>query len=381
MNPPQTSPRTAFCLFLLGLACVVAQAAPPVTPADAAALSKRIEDGFAGRDPQPFIDSFDNVTVIKLALASDKVKDEQVKEMASQTLVGLGLANRIVAAARDNGSYKLVRIDESDPGHPTPLFRLLSGGSLNYHKLRLARDASGAVRIVDVDVFISGEPLSKTLRRLLIPALVAAGNGKADEYVQQLDDVGTMQRVAASGNYKMALDLWAKLPQAMRYEKAILLDRLQYAQNVGGTIYDQAFADHEKHFPNDPVLDLVRVNTFASRKRYEEALAAVDRLDQSLNDPYLNLLRGQFFFAKKDFPAARQSFEKLLKWDPKFERAWGGLLMLSLKQKDFARTAALLDEREKAVGKPLTPEVLEKTKEFAEFVQSKEYQAWKSARP
>src|SRR5438552_7360817 len=153
MNPPQTSPRTAFCLFLLGCASVVAQAAPPITPADAAALSKRIEDGFAGRDPQPFIDSFDNVTVIKLALASDKVREEQAKEMASQTLVGLGLANRIVAAARDNGSYKLVRIDESDPAHPTPLFRLLSGGSLNYHKLRLARDAGGAVRILDAHPF------------------------------------------------------------------------------------------------------------------------------------------------------------------------------------------------------------------------------------
>src|SRR2546421_725774 len=81
--------------------------------------------------------------------------------------------------ARAKGTYSPARIAESAPARPTPLFRLRSGGSLNYHRLRLARDAGGAVRIVDVDVFISGEPLSKTLRRPLIPALVATGNGKA----------------------------------------------------------------------------------------------------------------------------------------------------------------------------------------------------------
>src|SRR5438045_4908492 len=115
MNPPQTSPRTAFCLFVLGCASVFAQAAPPITAADAATLSKRIEDGFAARDPQPFIDSFDNVTAIKLAIATDKVKHEQVKENATQSLVELGLENRTVAAGRDNGSYKLPQIAQTHP--------------------------------------------------------------------------------------------------------------------------------------------------------------------------------------------------------------------------------------------------------------------------
>lgn len=364
-------------LLILALLPLTARAADPITTPEATALARQIENAFLAKDIQPFVDAFDNPAVVKAALTGLTVPDKDLKEIGASTKMGLSLANRILGSIQDGGSYRLLRIDTSSPT-PVPVFRLLSQGSVNYHRWHLVRDPSRKIRIADIDVFISGEPLSKTMRRLLVPALAAAGKGQADEYVKQLEDVFAMQRLAAGGNHKDALEVWAKLPEPLRNEKALMLDRLQYAQKVGGQAWDDAVADYEKKFPNDAVLELVRINALTSQKKYKEALEAVERLDKSIGDPYFDLLRGQFNFSLQDYPKAQTYFEKLLKWDHKFERAWGGLILLALAEKDYAKTVKLLDDREKATGKPLTPEFIEKSREFRAFTQSAEYQKWKS---
>lgn len=366
-------------LLILTLFPLLACAADPISPAEASAFARQIENAFAAKDIQPFVDAFDNPAVVKAALAGLTVPEKDLKEIGSTTKMGLSLANRILGSIQDGGSYRLLRV-ETGGATPVPVFRLLSQGSVNYHRWQLARDANRKLRIADIDVFISGELLSQTMRRLLVPALAAAGKGQADEYVKQLEDVFAMQRLASGGSHKDAIEVWEKLPAAIRNEKAIMLDRLQYAQKVGGRAWDDAVADYQKRFPDDPVLELVRINALSSQRKYTEALDAVDRLDKTIGDPYLDLLRAQFHFSLQDFPNAQVHFEKLLKWDNKFERAWGGLLLLSMARKDYARTVKLLDEREKATGKPLAPDYIEKAREFRAFAQSAEYQQWKSRR-
>ena len=372
--------RTLVAIACLVLSIPARAAATPVTFDDAKALAAEIEKSFAERDPAAFVGAFDDAAIVKRALAGYPLTDKSAQEMAAGIKVGNDLANRIVKTVLEGGSYKLVRIETPAGQAPVPMFRLLNKDSINYHHLTLARDDAGAVKIVDVDVFISGEPMSKTMRRLILPALAEAQKGKADDVVKPLADVAAMQRVAAGGDYKAALDLWEKLPTAVRNEKSLQLTRLQYAQRVGPAKYDVAVKEYEALFPGDPVLDLTRVYSLTAAKKYDQALAAIDRLDKTVQDPYLDLMRAQTYAALRDTEKAQLHFDKLLKWDPSFERAWGGLLVISLTKKDFARTATLLTAREKATNKPLTPEFLEKAKEFAEFVKSPEYKKWKAAR-
>jgi len=401
INPLQTSPRTPpitllrpcsvrrgrfrdqvllfVALFLLP--ALPLHAADIITPAQATTLATNIEKSFANRDPAAFNAVFDDQAVVKRALAGYPLKDSQAKEMAAGIKVGADLSNRIVKTIQEGGSYKLLRVEPSTASAaPIPVFRLLSRESINYHRLILARNAAGEITIADVEIFISGEPLSQTMRRLLLPALAEADKGKADDVVKPLQDVAAMQRVAAGGDYKTALELWDKLTPALRQERALMLTRLQYAARIGPAKYDAAVKEYEKLFPSDPVLDLTRIYSLSAAKKFDQVLAAIDRLDRVVQDPYLDLLRAQAHASLKSIPKAQEFFTKVLKWDASFERAWGGLLVIALTQKDFPQTTKLLTDREKATGKPLTPEFLEKAKEFGEFVKSPEYTKWKQAR-
>jgi tetratricopeptide (TPR) repeat protein len=327
------------------------------------------------------IDAFDDPAVIRRALQplSPPATAQEVTQITQQLKIGGTFANSIVRAVRDGGSYRLVRIDQSADAEPAPVFRLLSQNSLNYHTLRLGRDGQGRLRVVDVDVFVSGEALSYTMRRMLMSALSAAGSGRpgADQYEQDMKKVEEMQRIAAGGDLKTAMELWEKLPEGLRRQKPLMLYRIQYTQRLGGEAFEQAIKAFEKQFPDDGVVEMIRIQTHTAARRYDEALAAVDRLDKLIKDPYLDLLRAQFFVSKKDAARAELHFERLLKWDPTFERGWGGLLVLSLGQKNHAKTIELLDRRAKAVGKPLSFEFMESSPDFADFVGSPEYKAWK----
>jgi hypothetical protein len=50
-------------------------------------------------------------------------------------------------------------------------------GGVNYHELIVARDATGEPRISDIYVHLSGELVSQTIRRLLLPAYAAENRG------------------------------------------------------------------------------------------------------------------------------------------------------------------------------------------------------------
>ena len=83
----------------------------------------------------------------------------------------------VMQGCSNGGSYSFVRLVSRD-GESRPLFRLclpeLSG--INYHELVLVQTPDGA-RIADVDVYLSGESVADSLRRLVLPALAASNRG------------------------------------------------------------------------------------------------------------------------------------------------------------------------------------------------------------
>ena len=348
---------------------------------EAVAFCRRIESALAEKDIKPFCDAFDDAALVRTAAGELGAGADQVRELSLNMAVGKGIANRILKSVQQGGSYRLVRVDAPAEGVLSPSFRLLAEGSINYHRWKLARDGQGNIKIADIEILLMGESLGRTLKRMLPPLIDPSRTGRFKDYAAQLDEVAAMQRVAAGGDYSLALYLWEKLPESLRAEKAIFLYRMEYAQNAGSDEWKRASAEFEKRFPGDPALDLIRMNQAAGQKDFAAALQAVDRLDQVVKDPYLDVFRGQFFASQKDMDKAQLAFERVVKWDATVERGWGGLIVLSLAKKDFDRTVTLLEQRQAATHKPIPLSVINTSPQFAEFAASPQGARWKASHP
>lgn len=141
---------------------LVEQVRQAVAHLDSAALSKLAsDDAFADR-------------VLRGTDVSGSERREAVEGL-SGTLQEIFTG--VVQGCTNGGSYSFVRLVQRG-GEFRPLFRLclpeLSG--INYHELVVVQTVDG-VKIADVDVYLSGECVSESLRRLVLPALAASNRG------------------------------------------------------------------------------------------------------------------------------------------------------------------------------------------------------------
>ena len=81
-----------------------------------------------------------------------------------------GLAADMAGLVEDGGQYQKLSI-HLQQSMPRVLFRVLlpNGAGVNYHEFSLARRGDGQVRGVEIDVFLSGETMSRSLRRFYMP--------------------------------------------------------------------------------------------------------------------------------------------------------------------------------------------------------------------
>jgi hypothetical protein len=287
----------------------------------------------------------------------------------------------IVEATQTGGSYVLLRVHEQE-GTKRALFRMLKEGGVNYHDCILARGKDGTLRIADIYVYLSGENISATLRRLFLPAAAQASRsflekllGSESELVKHLPSIQRMVIVTREGRPAEALRIYRSLPSSVQKEKCVLLARFQAAQAVGEEEEIAATDEVKKQFPDDPSLDLLAVDSLCFRKHYDAALACVDRLDAALGgDPYSDLLRGTINYMKGDRVAAARFSSKAIAAEPTLEQAHWTLVQIALDEKNHAETARLLLRIEDVLELELGD--LTDIPGYAEFVKSPEYREW-----
>lgn len=283
----------------------------------------------------------------------------------------------VVQGCTNGGSYSFVRMVPRG-GEFRPLFRLclpeLSG--INYHELVVVQTAEGA-KIADVDVYLSGECVSESLRRLVLPALAASNRGlKASlsasevqllEFSDDVREIGNLQR---SGQPKSALELFRRLPTVVQESEPLRRLKVRICRNLGPDELAEALQQLFQATAAEPGAGFAEVERLELLGQHAEVAAAVDRLREQTGDPYLGLLK----------------IESLLKLDRGAEAAEAVAaakavsegdadvaltdLRVRLHRRDFAGVAELLE------GMQQSPDGAAEIPEYQEFLRSEAGQAW-----
>jgi tetratricopeptide (TPR) repeat protein len=171
------------------------------------------------------------------------------------------------------------------------------------------------------------------------------------------------------------------LSPALKKQKSIMLLQVQAAMHLDEATYEASITAFEKSFPDSPALDLVSIDGFVMREQWDDAMAAVERLDKRVGgDTYLMFLRANLFAAAKKYDKAKESAEKALADEPTLVDAMWTLLTVALETESFAEAAALLKRLETEFEVEMDPGVMAVEPLYAEFLQSDEYKTWLAGR-
>jgi predicted Zn-dependent protease len=295
------------------------------------------------------------------------------------------LANALVDTVKKGGGFRLLRLRKVN-GKPLALYRVTpDSGGVNYLELELERRPNGSVRAVEVEPYLSGEPLSATARRLAVRAAAEAKMGfidklagKEGEFIKHAPKFKLMTEHLQKGEHQKVLEIYAALPPSLQQEKTALLQRLTAAQGVDDARYQAAMADFEKWHPKDPSLDLVAIDHSFMAKKWDKVHAAIERLDKRVEgDPYLAVIRASTYMQEDKFAEARKVLDVSIAAEPKLAAAWWARVEVAMKTNDHADTAKQLDGVARALEIKL--DGVATSPEYATFRASKPGKAWLKA--
>lgn len=297
-----------------------------------------------------------------------------------------GLFHEVQAAIQQGGSFTLIRTREVD-GQPRALFRLvIPNGGLNYHEYLLTKNDAGTVQAYDVFVYLSGERLSQTMRRMMLQlaahqnrGLLDRMTGREQTLVKHFDEVQQVIAQLRSRNPAGALAAYDRLPQELRKQKFLLLLGLRGAQESGNDArYQEILETFRTEYPTDAAVDFISIDYFVMQKDFEKALAAVDRVDQSLGgDAYLGISRAGIYVENKQYDLARQALDKAIAADPNLEEAYWTQVGIALQQNNNAEILKWL----KAIDQQFDGADfahIQFDPNYAAFRRSPQYREWQS---
>lgn len=366
------------------LVAVLAFQDKPITHDEARELGRRIEKSMGDKDPKVMSDLMD-CAVLTERTAKGLFLDEEGTTMVRAACgeAGGAMARRILEQGTSSGTskYRFLRV-KAGPEGPRPLFRLVTPTGVTYHELILVRSA-GALRIGDIYIHTVAENITETLRKALLPALVAhttKDQEKLDETLEVLKIFGKLAECSREGRWPDLLKLYDANAARLSKMKPAQLMRIQAASQGEEAAYLKILEEVEKAWPEESFTDLLRVDAFLLRKQYDKSLASVDRLDKLLGgDPYLHVLRCGVTSASGDLAKAKEWSARAVKEEPGHDAAWWAHVEVCLVLKDHAEVARSLTHLERELAADIAPD-LTGVELFADFAASDEGRAWQAGR-
>jgi tetratricopeptide (TPR) repeat protein len=366
-------------------------AVEPAGEAEAQAFAEAFEKAAMAGDKATVRAAFDAAAISRRAVAKaglpEKIRANVELSLASG--VGPGLADDFVVTQSEiekGARLRLLHIHR-EGGEQRALLRLVdSRDDLGYRDCTLMRHADGKVRIDDYYPFDVGELVSDSLGRVLAlgfkpqgdatQAAVAGPENYSARLSKALSDMGLLIKVE---KYQEALDIFQGLPDRLQSDKTALSMRIQAARRLGGKPYDDAVIAYRKDFRSERNMDLIMIDAYSAHKLYDKVLASIDGLEKTVGgDPYLDALRAKAYLQKGDLAAAKRCGRKSLAGEPDLPATYLCLLAISLQEKKFADTSALLTTmREKFPRRMPKPE---NDPAYAQYLGSPQYRAWMKAK-
>ncbi|MCC6738327.1 MAG: hypothetical protein IT452_04730 [Planctomycetia bacterium] len=375
--------RTTLALLLLSAPALFAQAPEALDEKACLELARKIEAAVQAADGEAFDRILNLRGLIETALKNVEAEAKLKKDFtdgASSSSLGEQLCEQVSAGA----TFRFLRFHTVN-GRTCALFRLINPeGGVNYHDYVLGKDGAG-VKADDLYVYLMGESISRIFKREFLKAVAIeskrAGNlkGWEKDYVDAQPRIEEMQAAAGAGKWKKALKAYNEMPQTVREDKLVMIQRVGIALKCGDEEYKAALDDWERLFPGDPSMDLMKIDSHAMKGELELSAAAAERLAGTIGgDPFLDAMRSGLMMQAGKLEEAAALAAKAAKDEKGLKMPHFVLLQLSLKKKDHAATAAELTILEKECGVPIGD--LENEADFAEFVKSEEYKKWSEGR-
>ena len=355
---------------------------PRITLTEAAALGRALEQAVQHNNAAEFAKRLDLAAMVEHGMPENMRGTAQAKDVTLGILSTLSgnLLNNLSA-----GDYRFLSVEETPEGATAHMRLIPPDGSLNYHRLTIGRNAGQQPVAVDVYVYVTGEPLSHTLGRMVGQL---SGGSEADS----LAVAQGMQRASSAlqaGKPATAEAILSALPPRWQKQKSIMQMRIVAANGVAaqklqagkpiGNAYRRAVEAFQTTFPKADNLPLLLMDYHFLKQDYPKTAKAVDQLDQQVGgDPYLNLFRANIAIGQNDAEAARGFVETLIKALPdKAPEGYGILLDQAIETQNHVETTRILKalEGETPVRFPID---FNKAEPFANYMASPEYEKWKA---
>jgi Flp pilus assembly protein TadD len=320
----------------------------PATDVEAAAFADELRRAVeANSGLTPLVDT---EAIIARGFADLELPANSAKTAADAMARSFG--QTLAFGLKGGGSYKLLA-NRLDGGERRVRFRLLgSDGAFNYHDYVVVV-RRGATKAVDIHMLTTGEPISTTLRRSLLPLAAESKKGvierltsKESTYLKHLNGITKMSQFQTDP--KGALAAYATLPDVLKTDKNVLMLRVQASAQVDDKEYLAAMEDYRKAFPNDPAMRVMSIDYFYMKKMHKEAMDQVSALEAASGpDAHLNTLRGRIQAELGNLDDARSELAKALALEPDLSEAVNFAILLDLAKNDEAGALAKVRDARK----------------------------------
>jgi tetratricopeptide (TPR) repeat protein len=252
---------------------------------------------------------------------------------------------------------------------------------MNYHDLILVRHPDGHVGLEDAYVFLSGEMLTQTIRRQILPLAAELNRGVFERagggdrvFLKNWPVVEDMRKAFEAGNLPGVVTLYKRLPPELRESKPIMIMYLVAAQTDDAE-YVRGLDGFRRLFPGDPAIDFLSIDYFTVKKDYDRVLRCIASVQAATGgDPYLDVLRAEALVAAGRLKEARSAAEKAIRDEPDLADGYWSRITMALREKNHKDTLAWLKKLVEKTGTEVKD--LADLDEYKDFVRSPEYAAW-----
>jgi len=292
------------------------------------------------------------------------------------------VAKEIMGDVEKGGSYKLLRLHVVD-GRARALFRVIGSAGVNYHDILVSRSPDGRLVMEDMYIFLTGEMLSQTMRRTVIPLLAETRRGilaglrdSEKTYVANLPKIRALMAALRAKDGRQVVTIYKNLPREIRDQKVFLLMYIQGASLADDDEYTTAITAYRKLFPTDAAVDFLSIDYFLLKKEYDESLRCVEKVDQSVGgDPYLHSLRANVLIQATRLKEARGEADKAIELEPTLTDSYWTRITVALKEKNHIDTLRWLKKLVEATDEKITD--LTTLDDYADFVKSPQHEEWR----
>jgi len=276
--------------------------------------------------------------------------------------------------------FDFVNFTEYENGSYDILFRKFSGEGINYFEFFLLPDGKGNFKIVDYYIYLAGEYMSQTFKRLYLGGVAAIVNENEEEAVAFVKDIYAMKSITNrlnAGKIDKAIEEFNELDEALQNTKVMKLLQLRMYSEKDFDSYLKVMNEYLALFPNDISMHMVNIDKFIVEEKYEQTLATIDTLQLITQDDFLDLFRGNVYMMKGDYDQSLKYYNQLLEAYPYFVEGYDYKLSLLINKERFQEAIDFLDHMIIKLEADKTIIISAVEKEYLDLYKSDLFQAWK----